>query len=64
VKVQGVSKQVKMLHAMRQLRGAYMENVRAGRCAMDEKILAEFDQELTYLHDYVHAKHTGARDRV
>lgn len=33
---------------MRRLRGAYMENVRAGKCKFDAKVLAEFDRTLEH----------------
>lgn len=32
--------------AMRTMRANYLENVRTGRCKMDAKALAEFDEQL------------------
>lgn len=32
--------------AMRNMRASYIENVRTGRCKMDAKALAEFDEQL------------------
>lgn len=41
----------KLRSTMRRLRGAYIENVRAGRCKMDRNVLARFDQLLKRVED-------------
>lgn len=46
IRIQGKDETTKLRHVMRQLRGAYIANVKAGRCKMDEKVLAEFDANL------------------
>jgi hypothetical protein len=36
----------KLRHTMMRLRGAYMQNVRAGRCELDKQVLKEFDANM------------------
>jgi hypothetical protein len=50
MKVEGKSADTQLRHALRQMRGAYIENVKAGRCKMDKRALAAFDVELEKLN--------------
>lgn len=43
MKIQGTTSGTRFLHAARQMRGAYLQNVREGRCELDRQILKDFD---------------------
>ena len=59
-----LSRDVKLLQMMRMLRGRYIENVHAGKTAMDEEVLRNFDKELGYLHEAVLGKHQRSERQV
>lgn len=46
MKVQGKTEDTQLRHALMQLRGAYMENVRAGTAEMDKDVLKDFDKQV------------------
>jgi hypothetical protein len=44
--VQGKKITTRLVHALRLLRGAYIQNVLAGKCKLDKKALRDFDQTI------------------
>jgi hypothetical protein len=59
-----VRRDQKLLHAMRTLRGRYIERVNAGETEMDREVLAAFDKELGLLHEAVLGKHARSEDPI
>lgn len=50
--VQGTTSTTRLVHVLRQLRGEFLANVRAGRCKADPKALAAFDQQLERINGH------------
>lgn len=57
MKVQGKDENTRLQHALRYLRGCYMENVRSGRYPLDKAALEECDELLETLN----GKHVSAK---